>query len=81
VLILVAITRRSEAATSTISATASNLERAFRIGNAELGLAVAVAVAALCMLPFGDRPFRWRGCRQDRPARTRRPGTRPGHRQ
>jgi predicted MFS family arabinose efflux permease len=65
VLILAAIIGLGEAATSTIAATASNLERAFHIGNAEFGLVVSVAglVAALCMLPFGvlaDRYWRTR---------------------
>jgi MFS family permease len=65
VLILAAIIGLSEAATSTISATASNLERAFHIGNAEFGVVVSVAglAAALCVLPFGvlaDRYWRTR---------------------
>jgi predicted MFS family arabinose efflux permease len=65
VLILAAVIGLSEVTASTISATASNLERTFHIGNAEFGLVVSVAglAAALCMLPFGvlaDRYWRTR---------------------
>jgi predicted MFS family arabinose efflux permease len=65
VLILAAVIGLSEVTASTISATASNLERTFHIGNAEFGLVVSVAglAAALCVLPFGvlaDRYWRTR---------------------
>lgn len=65
VLMLAGVIGLGEAVTSTISATANNIEAAFHIGNAEFGLLATVAslVAALFMVPFGmlaDRTWRTR---------------------
>jgi MFS family permease len=65
VLMLAAVLGLNGADTATISAVTSNLERAFHIGNTQIGLLLSVvAVAgAVCTLPFGvltDRTKRTR---------------------
>lgn len=65
VLVLAAVLGLSGADTGTISATAGNLEKAFRIGNTQIGLLLTVVglVGAACTIPAGiltDRTRRTR---------------------
>jgi predicted MFS family arabinose efflux permease len=65
VLVLAAVLGLSGADGATISATTSNLETAFHVGNTQIGLLLSVVgvVGAVCTLPFGvltDRTKRTR---------------------
>ena len=75
VLTLAAVLGLSGAATGTISSTTGNLERAFGVGNTQIGLLLSVVglVGALCTIPAGiltDRTRRYAPLAYERPHAT-----------